>query len=271
MNDKFFKHLFSRQQHKEAVPTNEAIADWATDLICLLFPELSQCKFSSVTEVEIAYKELDERLVSILNATKACWTCNNEQVSKDFFYQVPEMYRVLTTDIDSILNQDPAAKSEFEVIRAYPGLYTLSFFRIAHALLKLDVPLIPRILTEFAHSKTGIDIHPGAEIGECFHIDHGTGVVIGETAVIGKHVKIYQGVTLGALSVNKTMAYIKRHPTVEDHVVIYAGATLLGGETIIGHHSIIGGNVWLTSSVPPNSLVQHNPVITVAERKTINQ
>jgi serine O-acetyltransferase len=137
-------------------------------------------------------------------------------------------------------------------------------------LLKLQVPLLPRILTEHAHSKTGIDIHPGAEIGEYFMIDHGTGVVIGETTHIGKRVKIYQGVTLGALSVDKGMASRKRHPTIEDDVILYSNATILGGETVVGHHSIIGGNVWLTNSVPAGSLVFHNPEITVLEGKTLN-
>jgi serine O-acetyltransferase len=133
------------------------------------------------------------------------------------------------------------------------------FYRMAHILYELNVPLLPRVLTEFAHSRTGIDIHPGAEIGEYFFIDHGTGIVIGETSVIGQHVKLYQGVTLGALSVSKEMASQKRHPTVEDHVVIYSGATILGGETIIGHHSIIGGNVWITESVDPYSKIYHRP------------
>jgi serine O-acetyltransferase len=134
----------------------------------------------------------------------------------------------------------------------------------------LDVPIIPRILTEHAHAQTGIDIHPGASIGEHFFIDHGTGIVIGETTHIGNHVKLYQGVTLGALSVEKAMAFTKRHPTVEDHVVIYSGATILGGDTIIGHHSIIGGNVWLTNSVAPNSTVYHKPEITVVtNRETV--
>jgi serine O-acetyltransferase len=138
---------------------------------------------------------------------------------------------------------------------------------MAHLLNKYDIPLIPRILTEFAHSKTGIDIHPAAQVGEYFYIDHGTGTVIGETTEIGKHVKLYQGVTLGALSVAKNMADTKRHPTVGDNVVIYSGATILGGDTIIGHDSVIGGNVWLTKSVAPNSTVYHTPMIKVLKTK----
>lgn len=271
MEPEFFDHIFFRQQRREIVPANDQIAGWASDLICLLFPEQSKQVFASVEEIRTQFGALEDTLTGLLNATRACWDCNNHRVARQFFEGVPGLYRLLQTDVASMLDEDPAAKSEYEVIRAYPGFYALCFYRIAHALLKLDVPLIPRILTEYAHSRTGIDIHPGAAIGEYFHIDHGTGVVIGESTVIGNHVKVFQGVTLGALSVDKSLAFTKRHPTVEDHVVIYAGATILGGATVIGHHSIIGGNVWLTKSVPPGSLVHHNPVITVVEGKFINQ
>ncbi|HET6766244.1 MAG TPA: serine O-acetyltransferase EpsC, partial [Chitinophagaceae bacterium] len=169
-------------------------------------------------------------------------------------------------DIEALLAGDPAARTRFEIVRAYPGFYAISFYRIAHALIDLDIPLLPRIITEYAHSKTGIDIHPAAEIGEHFFIDHGTGIVIGETTIIGDHVKLYQGVTLGALSVDKALASVKRHPTVEDHVIIYSGATILGGDTVIGHNSIIGGNVWLTKSIPSCSTVYHRPDIEVVEQ-----
>ena len=270
MNQDFFQQLFSRQQKKEIVPSNDIIATWALHLISLLYPEQSMCSYSSAKEIEDEYKKLEQDLISILNATRACRNCNNEQIAKQFFENVPELYTVLNTDVYSLINGDPAARLEFEVIRAYPGFYALCFYRFAHDLLKLDVPLLPRILTEHAHSKTGIDIHPGAEIGEYFFIDHGTGIVIGETAVIGDHVKLYQGVTLGALSVDKSMALIKRHPTVEDYVVIYSGATILGGDTTIGHHSVIGGNVWLTKSVPPGTVIYHNPELIVLEGKIVN-
>ncbi len=152
---------------------------------------------------------------------------------------------------------DPAAKYISEVIRSYPGFYATAAYRIAHELHSLGIEDIPRIITEHAHSQTGIDIHPGARIGRHFCIDHGTGLVVGETAEIGDHVKLYQGVTLGALSVHKEDANLKRHPVIEDHVVIYAGATILGGQTVIGHHSIIGGNVWITRSVPPHAKVYY--------------
>jgi serine O-acetyltransferase len=152
---------------------------------------------------------------------------------------------------------DPAAKSRTEILRSYPGFYAIAAYRIANQMHRQGIQLIPRMITELAHSRTGIDIHPGATIGQYFCIDHGTGVVIGETTVIGDHVKIYQGVTLGALSVEKADADKKRHPTIEDHVVIYAGATILGGKTTIGKNSVIGGNVWLTKSVPAGSKVYY--------------
>ncbi len=166
----------------------------------------------------------------------------------------------LNKDVDAIYNGDPAAKSHNEIIMAYPGFYAIAAYRVAHFLHNEGVPLIPRIITEIAHTHTGIDIHPGAKIGTHLCIDHGTGVVIGETTVIGNHVKIYQGVTLGALSVPERDSKGQRHPTIEDNVVIYAQAIILGGETVIGHNSVIGGNVWLTESVPPFSKVYYkNP------------
>ena len=270
LNDDFYTELFQQQQIKDAVPSNKEITRWAQQLICLLYPQLSTCVLRSVQAVRDMFEELQTELLNILNTTTACQDCDNKQTAKLFFEQVPELYRLLNTDISAILSGDPAAHTSFEVVRAYPGFYALSFYRIAHVLHQLNVPWVPRILTEHAHSRTGIDIHPAAEIAEYFCIDHGTGIVIGETAKIGNHVKIYQGVTLGALSVKKDMAFTKRHPTVEDHVVIYAGATVLGGETIIGHHSVIGGNVWITESVPPGSLVYHSPEITIVEGKYLN-
>jgi serine O-acetyltransferase len=183
----------------------------------------------------------------------------------EFVDELGEIRRLVETDIDAAYEGDPAATSRMEVVMAYPGLYAVTIHRIAHVLYRLKVPVIPRIMSELAHSRTGIDIHPGATIGERFFIDHGTGVVIGETAVIGRNVKIYQGVTLGALSFAKDpetgalVKGIKRHPNVEDNVVIYAGATILGGETVIGHDSEVGGNVWLKDSIPPFSRVYNKP------------
>jgi serine O-acetyltransferase len=180
-----------------------------------------------------------------------------EEAVLALFRRIPEIRRVLNTDVIAAYEGDPAATSIEEVVFSYPSLQAICTYRIAHELRELGVPLIPRILSEDAHSRTGIDIHPGAVIGESFFIDHGTGVVIGETAVLGSHVKLYQGVTLGALSIprSKLAAQKKRHPTLEDHVTVYAGASIHGGETVIGAGSVIGGNVWITQSLPPGSKV----------------
>ena len=267
MNQDFYQKLFTKQQNIEAVPSNDKIAEWALQLICLVYPEKAECRSNSVADIQQSFTRLEQQLTHILNATTACYNCNNEEKSITFFKQIPELYRVLETDITAILEGDPAAKSRFEIVRAYPGFYAMCFYRIAHLLVLLDVPLIPRILTEHAHSRTGIDIHPAATIGEYLHIDHGTGTVIGETTIIGNHVKLYQGVTLGALSVEKSMANTERHPTVEDHVIIYSGATILGGNTIIGERSTIGGNVWITKSVAAGSVVYHKSAIRVIAEK----
>jgi serine O-acetyltransferase len=188
-----------------------------------------------------------------------------ENITEHFFAQIPRIYAVLLQDAKAILAFDPAAGSEEEVLVAYPGFYATAVYRLSHQLWKQGVKILPRVFTEYAHSKTGIDIHPGAVIGESFSIDHGTGLVIGETAVIGNQVKLYQGVTLGALQVAKELAQSKRHPTIEDNVTVYSGATILGGETVIGHDSIIGGNVWLTYSVEPHSVVYHKSEIKVRD------
>ncbi len=206
-----------------------------------------------------------------------CGDCRRKAVSatQNLLQAMPAIKRTLELDITAAYEGDPAARSTMEVVMSYPGLLAIMTHRIAHELYTADVPLIPRILSEHAHSQTGIDIHPGAKIGPGFFIDHGTGVVIGETCVIGKRVKIYQGVTLGALSFPKDahghlIKGNKRHPNVEDHVTIYAGATILGGDTTIGAGSEIGGNVWLTHSIPPGSRVynqQPKPLIRTREVK----
>ena len=190
-----------------------------------------------------------------------------------FLSSIPEVKRLVESDVQAAYEGDPAAMSTMEVVMSYPGVYAVTVHRLAHELYRLKVPIIPRVMSELAHSKTGIDIHPGATIGERFFIDHGTGVVIGETCVIGRNVKLYQGVTLGALSFDKDpvtgalVKGVKRHPNVEDNVVIYAGATILGGETVIGHDSEIGGNVWIKSSVPPNSRVYNQPPAPVIKTR----
>jgi serine O-acetyltransferase len=176
----------------------------------------------------------------------------------DLMRKLPELRAMLSKDVLAAFQGDPAANSVEEVIFSYPSIEAITVHRIAHELYRLGVPMLPRIMAEHAHSTSGIDIHPGAEIGESFFIDHGTGVVIGETSVIGNNVKIYQGVTLGALSLERGPAAdrgTKRHPTIEEHVTIYAGATILGGQTVIGAHSVIGGNAWLVESVPAGSRI----------------
>lgn len=182
-------------------------------------------------------------------------------ITKKFLNSIPKIRDLLKKDVKAAMDGDPAAKSIPEVIISYPCVDVITVYRIAHELYKLSVPLIPRIMTETSHSKTGVDIHPGATIGEYFFIDHGTGVVIGETTIIGKYVKIYQGVTLGALSFpkdkkGKLIKGLKRHPTIEDNVTIYANATILGGNTIIGKNSVVGGNAWIVQSIKPGTKVK---------------
>lgn len=180
-----------------------------------------------------------------------------EKIALEFISKLPKIQSMIFKDLEAELQGDPAASSKEEIIFSYPGIYAIFIYRIAHVLYKLNVPFIPRIMTEHAHSKTGIDINPGAKIGEYFFIDHGTGIVIGETTEIGNNVKIYQGVTLGALSTMKGQALsgVKRHPTIEDNVVIYANATILGGETVVGKNSVVAGNTFVTESIPENTKV----------------
>ncbi|MDR1742350.1 MAG: serine O-acetyltransferase [Dysgonamonadaceae bacterium] len=194
-----------------------------------------------------------------------------ENVITLFFERLPAVLEQLLDDANTYLQSDPAAKSLEEVLITYPGFFALSVHRIAHELHKLDIPVIPRLFSEYAHAKVGIDIHPGAKIGKNFFMDHGTGIVIGETTEIGDNVKIYQGVTLGAMYLEKKLSDVKRHPTVENNVIIYSGATILGGETVIGHHSVIGGGAWLTRSVIPYSLVYNKVDVKVRTVKDFEE
>lgn len=195
----------------------------------------------------------------------------NHLLAEDLMEKILECHHIINADLNATLENDPAAKSEAEVILSYPGFFALFVHRIAHFLYQEKVPVLDRIFSEYAHSRTGIDIHPGAQIGQGVYIDHGTGIVIGETTIIGNKVRIFQGVTLGALTVSKNKAEIKRHPTIEDEVVIYANATILGGKTLIGKGSVIGGNVWLVESVPARSLVYHQPEIKVRDQVNDSQ
>ena len=191
-----------------------------------------------------------------------------ERVCSEFFEQLPRIQKLLLKDVQAGYDGEPAAQSKEEVIFSYPGLFAIFVYRIAHELYIRQVPFIPRIMTEYAHAKTGIDINSGAQIGESFFIDHGTGIVIGETTIIGDHVKLYQGVTLGGLSTRggQKLSGKKRHPTIENNVTIYAGATILGGETVIGENSVVGGNTFITGSIPANSKVSfHIPEMDVVQ------
>ena len=265
MDSRFLDSIIYRQQQQQVVPSNQTIANWAQALLNLIFPERGPSTNYSQEALLAVFYERKEELQLILKSTKDCKPNHDKQLAESFFECLPEVYRKLNTDLQSIITGDPAAQSEFEVIRCYPGFFAIAMYRFAHELHKLEVPHIPRIITEHAHTITGIDIHPAAKIGEYLYIDHGTGLVIGETTIIGDHVKLYQGVTLGALSVDKSKSNTKRHPSIGNHVIIYSGATILGGDTFIGDHSTIGGNVWLTKSVPANSTVYHQAEIKIKE------
>lgn len=227
----------------------------------IFFLEYERCpKLNDIqTRLNHFKNEFNELLYSVTEKKEGSET-------EVFFESFPTVYSLLEKDAKAIFDNDPAAKSIEEVMYSYPGFFAIAVYRFSHELYKNNIPLIPRIWTEFAHSKTGIDINPGAEIGAHFVIDHGTGIVIGETTVIGNNVKIYQGVTLGAHSVTKNLQNTKRHPTIENNVVIYANATILGGETVIGENALIGGNVWITASVAPNSVVFHKGQVTVKNK-----
>jgi len=244
------------------VPLKSEVYRFVNDLTEYLFPVLSEDQLPCQ---ESCLEGILQFLEKILNSYGTGLTDVHDTTMK-FREVLPGLYETLTGDARAINEGDPAALSVEEVIISYPGFYAILIFRIAHELDRLAIPFIPRMLTEFAHSKTGIDINPKAKIGQAFCIDHGTGIVIGETTVIGNSVKMYQGVTLGALSVSKAVAGSKRHPTIGDNVTLYSGCTILGGETIIGHDSVVGGNVWLTHSVEPYSLVINQDKIRLIDK-----
>lgn len=257
MNASFLEKLYQTHWQSRDIPSPEQVCKVLNGLLQLLFPELADRKFGSYRDFENHFHTLRLELNKILELIKDELPMTPEVIESRFVEKLPRVYELLMKDANAISAGDPAAQDTREVIRTYPGFYAMAIHRLAHEFHLLNVPLIPRILSEFAHGQTGIDIHPAATIGENFCIDHGTGLVIGGTCQIGNNVKIYQNVTLGALSVRKELAQIKRHPTIEDNVVIYSGATILGGKTVIGKNSIIGGNVWLTKSVPANSRIYY--------------
>lgn len=261
----FIKQLLNNNRKRiQSFPDKHTAEEFIEELFQFLFVGQAQ----SVDETRLAgqYKALKNTFAALLFEV-----LNEETVVKkhttDFFERLPDIYERLIRDAEAILQSDPAARSIEEVMVAYPGFYSTVIYRLTNQMWKQGVPFLPRFFSEHAHSKTGIDIHPGAEIGDALAIDHGTGIVIGETTIIGNNVKLYQGVTLGALNVAKDCASMKRHPTIEDDVIIYSGATILGGETIIGKGSVIGGNVWLTYSVPANSVVYHKSEVKVKDKE----
>ena len=262
----------------ELIPSTELTVEIIQRARRLLFPgyfnrqvlDANQLEYAVGVEVTRLFETVSEAIaLSIRHDCQryqlVCTHCQErgQREAVSFLEHLAEIRRVLTTDVQAAYDGDPAAKTIDEVIISYPGVLATTIHRIAHQLWLQEVPLLPRMISEHAHSITGIDIHPGAKIGESFFIDHGTGVVVGETSKIGKRVRIYQGVTLGALSLPKKeveqLRHKKRHPTIEDDVTIYAGATILGGETVIGAGSVIGGSVWITSSVPPGTKVFLTP------------
>jgi serine O-acetyltransferase len=247
--------LESRQRQCFPSEIRTAAPEFVQHVLGLLFPHFAERVECHAAAVQRDVMAVEAHLVRLVTLLGPLYPTVDGTIPERFMVELPDIYAFLQQDADAIYQADPAARSVDEVLLTYPGFYAIAIFRVAHALHRLGMPLLPRLLTEFAHQRTGVDIHPGATIGRRFVIDHGTGVVIGETTVIGDGVKLYQGVTLGALVVEKSLSDQKRHPTLEDEVVVYANATILGGDTVVGRGSIIAGNAWLTQSVPPQSLV----------------
>ncbi len=267
MENIFFQEIANfKKQQGCSLPDSNRARRFVRKLFEVLFickSEADNNEFEIQSQLKKLKRQLQLLLYPVLNEEKY----SDEQASA-FFKAIPDLYQKLLLDAQAIYEADPAAKNINEVLVAYPGFFAIAAHRIANQLHLQKINLLPRIISEYAHSKTGIDIHPGATIGQSFSIDHGTGIVIGETTNIGNNVKIYQGVTLGALSVQKEKASEKRHPTIEDNVVIYSNATILGGETIVGHDSVIGGNVWLTNAVQPFSVVFQKADVTIQDKKS---
>jgi serine O-acetyltransferase len=239
----------------EGFPDRSEVVDWSDRMLRLILHQRDR----SALRAELA--TLADRFQKILATVTLAPGLDARVIAERFFERLPAVRARLAEDVEAAFEGDPAAKSYAEIVTAYPSVQAVATYRVAHEVYQLGVPLVPRVMSESAHARTGIDIHPGAKIGRRFFIDHGTGVVIGETCEIGDRVVLYQGVTLGALAPRKgqLLRGVKRHPTLEDDVTIYAGATILGGETVIGRGSVIGGNVWLTHPIPPCSKLQIEP------------
>jgi serine O-acetyltransferase len=251
------------------MPSRRGTYAFMEDIFEFMFPvEISVS--SKEEERNDNEKRLKTNLSKIIAPLFSNDTIASDHLAQKFFSEISSLRSMLLSDAELFLASDPAANGLEEIIIAYPGFYAITMYRISHFLLLQGIPILPRLISEIAHSRTGIDIHPGATIGHPFFIDHGTGVVIGETTFIGNFVKIYQGVTLGAMAVKQQTKSVKRHPTIENNVVIYAGACILGGNTVVGHDSIIGGNVWLTNSVAPYSVVTHKSDIHIRDKSELN-
>ncbi len=255
----FFRNIENSARCAD-MPRKEDAQRFIDSLIDFLFPFRNRKNTPFSAEQQWEYLQLE--LAALLSSSEKS-SAKAKELTKVFFEKIPAIYSSLQADAAAILQNDPAAQSVEEIILTYPGFYAISVYRFANVLYKMNIPILPRLIAEYAHSLTGIDIHPGATIGASFFIDHGTGIVIGETTHIGNHVKIYQGVTLGALSVKKSESNTKRHPTIEDNVTIYSNSTILGGDTVIGKDTIIGGNVFLTHSVEPFSMVYQKSEVKV--------
>lgn len=266
------KNLFQLKSRDENLKSFNLllVENFLNEALDLIYPGMIRREFKTELEFVQFINEHRDRLIFLLE--KSCIDKNAAiKIAEDYINQLKNISEKIMLDASAILNGDPAAKNIREVVLSYPGLLAIATYRLANFLYHKKIDVIPRLLSEMAHMKTGIDIHPGATIGDHFFIDHGTGIVIGETATIGKNVKIYQGVTLGALSVEKNLAGIKRHPTIKDNCVLYAHATILGGDTVVGECSIVGGNVWLTRSIPSHSVVYHQSIIKLDQKNSIDK
>ncbi|MCB0527158.1 MAG: serine acetyltransferase [Saprospiraceae bacterium] len=261
--EQFFNEIDSFQAtYANKIPSAREAQRLADGLFHFLFPILSDDPKPARVQYATLRHDLISALIPLLYNKSGAATL----IADRFFQALPRIQKTLLEDARAILEFDPAATCLEEVLATYPGFHAIAVYRIANLLHRLGAPLLPRFFSEYLHGKTGIDIHPAANIGHAFFIDHGTGIVVGETAVIGNNVKLYQGVTLGALQVKKSLANTKRHPTIEDNCILYANCTILGGQTVVGHDSVVGGNSWLTESIPPYSVVTHHTEVKVRSR-----
>ena len=264
----FPEELLHRMRlYSKGLPSPKQTHEFVDNIFHFLFP-LCNHEDVKVAHLHCEWEQLRCLFAEVLSSLNPMLGESSEVLSQRFFDAIPSIHEQLLEEVDYFVQCDPAAKSKEEVLLCYPGFYAMAVYRLANELYRMKIPVLPRAISEYAHSKTGIDIHPGATIGKKVYIDHGTGIVIGETTVIGNNVKIYQGVTLGALYVEKNLQNTKRHPSIEDDVIIYAGSTILGGDTVVGRNTIIGGNVWLTESVAPNSIVYHNAEVVIRDQKS---